>query len=490
MKKTNLVIAIICAVVCVLGWIMMTTDNATQASEYKEHVTLADSYMEEGLYQRAILEYKEAFDIENTVEVAEKIATAYALRYEEDPEGTYDLLQEDLEMLLGVYPANEKVAMQLAQLYIGDENYTDAYFWLKNAVDNGAESNEILKKLQEARYAFSVRSGVYNAVKPATGKSYVVSRNDLWGMYHLEQGALWDCDYEFVSQANADGVVLVTMEKDSRLIDGEGMVLGIFKEKVVDAGIYGDGKIAVSTGGSFAYYDEFAKKLFGDYEEAGTFVDGRAAVKKGGKWQVVDDEGAACSDSFTHIVLNVEGEYISNELILAAATAGQYKIYDEDFKEKASLGKYEAVDILTADGMIAVCQNGKWGFVNTDGEMVIKPAYDAALSFSNGLAAVCKDGLWGYINLENTLVIDYQFLGAGYFNADGATMVCVEAEEVEVEVNGEVEIDLRDQVDGETSEGIADETESVEEDDSEPEYKIVESWSLLTLYNGIVEDEQ
>ena len=42
-------------------------------------------------------------------------------------------------------------------------------------------------------------------------------------------------------------------------------------------------------------------------------------------------------------------------------------------------------------------------------EVIIDPQYEDADSFSQGLAAVKKDGKWGYIDMEGNTVIPFQF---------------------------------------------------------------------------------
>ena len=49
----------------------------------------------------------------------------------------------------------------------------------------------------------------------------------------------------------------------------------------------------------------------------------------------------------------------------------------------------------------------------------IEPEYDKAKSFSGGVAAVCTDGKWGFINGNGTLVIDHLLADASYFDANG-----------------------------------------------------------------------
>ena len=88
---------------------------------------------------------------------------------------------------------------------------------------------------------------------------------------------------------------------------------------------------------------------------------------------------------------------------------------------------------ITRDGLIAICKNGKWGFVNTSGEVIIKPTYDEARSFSNGVAAVKKDDKWGFINKDNKLVIDFQFTDVGYMGLNGLCPVRTDRLEDEIE---------------------------------------------------------
>ncbi|MEC5395327.1 WG repeat-containing protein [Bergeyella sp. RCAD1439] len=41
--------------------------------------------------------------------------------------------------------------------------------------------------------------------------------------------------------------------------------------------------------------------------------------------------------------------------------------------------------------MILITENGKYGFANSKGEIVIKPSYDCASSFYEGMAKVSND---------------------------------------------------------------------------------------------------
>ena len=242
-----------------------------------------------------------------------------------------------------------------------------------------------------------------------------------------------DYKYVFASSLNEDNTRILETTLGARLTNSEGVVLGIFKSKVTDAGLYSDGLIPAACEGKYNYYDSFAKEQFGGYEYAGSFQDGVAVAKKDGKWTLIDTKGKEISDKFVDIKIDGNGRYLRGDVIVAAKEDGKYQMFNDDGKQA---NKFTAsnMDICMSDGLIAFEKDGKWGFVNTAGKTVIEPTYENAKSFSKGLAAVCKNGKWGFINNSNELVIDYQFAGADYFNSNGSCMVRYDAPEADDEV--------------------------------------------------------
>lgn len=92
----------------------------------------------------------------------------------------------------------------------------------------------------------------------------------------------------------------------------------------------------------------------------------------------------------------------------------EYKYYNFKFEEQTSK------DILTSNTIFLSKKDGKYGYVDKDGKVVVDYIYeDAKEQNSYGYAAVKKDGKWGAINkegkevaeckydLENNLVIDF-----------------------------------------------------------------------------------
>ncbi len=75
-----------------------------------------------------------------------------------------------------------------------------------------------------------------------------------------------------------------------------------------------------------------------------------------------------------------------------------------------------------SEGLACVCLNGKFGYINELGELVIPYRFDKAYSFSEGLAAVTVNGKWGFIDHGGIAVIPYRFDNAKSF-ADGLAPV-------------------------------------------------------------------
>ncbi len=63
----------------------------------------------------------------------------------------------------------------------------------------------------------------------------------------------------------------------------------------------------------------------------------------------------------------------------------------------------------------AIEQNGKWGYADQGGHLIISAQYDEAKIFSDGLAAVKMQGKWGFIDKTGQLVIPLSYDSATSF---------------------------------------------------------------------------
>ena len=93
-----------------------------------------------------------------------------------------------------------------------------------------------------------------------------------------------------------------------------------------------------------------------------------------------------------------------------------------------ALPKYLNIDLLSmvniqytkgrifSEGLAAVSIDGKGGYIDSAGDMIIEPQYDNVGIFSEGLAAVKVNEKWGYIDKSGNMFIAFQYADAGYFS--------------------------------------------------------------------------
>jgi hypothetical protein len=66
--------------------------------------------------------------------------------------------------------------------------------------------------------------------------------------------------------------------------------------------------------------------------------------------------------------------------------------------------------------LFTVTVDGRSGFIDANGKVVIPPTFEKAYSFRDGLAAVMVGGRWGFIDAKGRQVIDPQFAEVGFFS--------------------------------------------------------------------------
>jgi len=150
----------------------------------------------------------------------------------------------------------------------------------------------------------------------------------------------------------------------------------------------------------------------------------------------IENDGTIKSYSFTI------GGIESNKYLVPAKLYAS-KLSDDNYKVGfTTLGKAISENELTIDdfllppefedarlfhdGLAAVKKDGKWGFINSEGDILINCEYTEVNDFGSGYAAVFKDELpgyremekniyWGVINNEGDLVLNYTYPKIGRF---------------------------------------------------------------------------
>lgn len=69
----------------------------------------------------------------------------------------------------------------------------------------------------------------------------------------------------------------------------------------------------------------------------------------------------------------------------------------------------EAIQPYSSDNLIAFYNGRKWGYMDNNGVIIIKPQYEEVCAFKNNLAAVKKKGKWGFVNKQNKTIIPFDY---------------------------------------------------------------------------------
>ncbi|OHD53420.1 MAG: hypothetical protein A2014_04025 [Spirochaetes bacterium GWF1_49_6] len=67
---------------------------------------------------------------------------------------------------------------------------------------------------------------------------------------------------------------------------------------------------------------------------------------------------------------------------------------------------------LSAEGLLPIWVNGKWGFIDNTGKIIVAPMYDFAFPSSDGMNMVKEGAKFGYVNIEGKAIISPKFTEA------------------------------------------------------------------------------
>lgn len=88
---------------------------------------------------------------------------------------------------------------------------------------------------------------------------------------------------------------------------------------------------------------------------------------------------------------------------------------------------FDSVFQFGPEGLAMVVQDGRYGLIDSQGELAVTPQYDDMADLKQGLARVEIDGRYGFINRAGELVIAARFADASSFMPCGLAVVVCDA---------------------------------------------------------------
>jgi hypothetical protein len=177
---------------------------------------------------------------------------------------------------------------------------------------------------------------------------------------------------------------------------------------------FSEGLAASSIEGEFddiGYIDEVGRVIIpAQFEIARPFSEGLAAVAIANRWGYVNKMGMVA------IPLQFEqAEEFVQGVAKVYTDAHHWRYIDRSGQPVSPYVFDDSTRLQFSGGLSAVQLDGKYGYIDTKGRMVIAPRFEAAGSFAEGLAAVQIGDRWGYINSLGQVVIQPQFNSADAF---------------------------------------------------------------------------
>ena len=232
------------------------------------------------------------------------------------------------------------------------------------------------------------------------------------------EGLIWALRAGQFSYLDENGKTVISFDTLQAACGGETVCdVREFREGL--AVVYGETRVF--------YIDKQGKQVF-SAEWGHSFSGGAAIGRANGGLVLFDKTGKTQSVTLPPEAERAEhwdcGILFNEGLLPFWVTSGGKELngyVDTDFKTAIPFQFEDARPFH--DGLAPVKKDGKWGFIDKQGAMVIQPQYDDFMAggadyrvIRDGLAAVKQDGKWGYIDRTGGTVIPFTWEYADQFS--------------------------------------------------------------------------
>lgn len=416
MKRTQkILLTIACIVLILVAWLAAVTSKS-DARKQADLLEKAQVYLEDKAYVRAqpFLEEAVGYNAKYTLEAEEALKTVYLNLLETS--GYRRKYTDLLDKQMARKNADPAVFQEAAQYYLDNNKASKALETLREGIEK--TGSETLRQFyEEKRYLYKMNRNTYQDVTAICNGGIQVENDGRWGLATANGSVVIPCEYDRISTYG--GVAITKKGTTFTAVNSDNNRYALSHAEITDFGNLNDDRIGVKTseGWRLANGDFAIGELL--VEEMGMYSNGFIPAKKNGKWGFMDPDGSTwqLEPQYDALIMDELGRCCAQDAYFARL-GDKVLLY---VKGQQLGDTYEDARPF-ADGWAAVKKNGKWGFIDTAGELKIDYQFDDALSFGQHLAAVQKDRYWGYISLAGKMVISADFLEAKSFS-DGSAPV-------------------------------------------------------------------
>lgn len=415
--KKNLILFM--GVLLALAWYVTASSWLGNGKKYQGYIQEAKRLEEKGLYLDAIEEYKLAKELKaDSLEIDEYIADAYLGM------GAHKEYKSQLNEIIDKYGPVEADVKKLYEFYQQYSSENSRIDWVKEMHEKYPDSEIVKSYYQSCQGAYTEQYLYLDKIEAFHGKYAVFELKEKKGLLNTKG--------DMVVKAVHDDIIYNGKDADRITVKDGGQYFFIntkgYKTEAPEEvyefiGMLSQKRIPAEKNGKYGYLNENLKEAIAfSYDNALPFQENVAAVKSGENWMLINRKGEKLTqDIYKDIAINSQGFCNAKERIFAETDEG-WSILSLG-GERITSEVYENANAFEAEGVVAVCRNGSWGFVDTEGNLVIDFQYEEAKSFKNGFAPVKHGGLWGYIDKENNMVVTPAFEAAEQMTSKGVAPV-------------------------------------------------------------------
>ena len=409
------------------GWYNMIDSVKGDQKKHAEYIRQADDYLKNDIIVDALEKYNQALEIEDTLGVRLKIEKVYLESGQEDEAEQY------AQTIMQKYHGDSQIYECMMEYYVKNKMYPESFLIYDKAAAAGAMSTKLKELKQSIQYKYMIQADGYTEVSLFVNGICAVDADGDKG-YVTESGSklVFD-DYEEITDFMGEFACVKRKDVQGKkaeweMIDTSGnkrrvMPDDVDQNTIQSVGNYSGGVYAIENEqGMYSYYKENGDLWKENFSYAGAFWDGYLVVLDGTGYHFINNKGEHSGGDFEKIAMD-ELSVGMRQKRFFGMKGNAYQMYTDNGKAMGSGSWQDAVPFNDAGTYAAVESNGKWGFVDAKGNVVIEPQYEAARSFSNGFAAVKSNGKWGFIDTKGKMCIDPVFDEAKDMNSKGNVFI-------------------------------------------------------------------
>lgn len=237
---------------------------------------------------------------------------------------------------------------------------------------------------------------IYESIEPVVGNNlFVVTEGTKQKLINSKGTTILEEGFDSIKQISKDSKEIVFVkDRLYGVMSTDGTI--VIENKYEDLQKLDNGYFIAKKDGRYGIIDsEENEKIYFNYTSISYSKELDIYVAED-----IDFKSSIIDKNFEVKLIGILSELNEDSKYIKMYINGEYKYYNVNLEEKQN------IDILKGNTLFLSKKNGKYGYINESGEVIVDYIYDDATEQNKfGYAAVQKNGKWGSIDKEGKIVI-------------------------------------------------------------------------------------